>query len=141
MVTPPNRRMRPGLRGEEAEARWRIRTGTWGARVLAVVLAVPALAALIWPGQAAGADIVFLLTAAAVALVASERLRRGSRTAAVVLLAGFVTLKLLLWLTGYAPLLRAWLLSAVLIFCLAQGVWGTVILARVRRERAAADLL
>jgi hypothetical protein len=130
-------RARARLRGQESVARWRLRTGTWAARAYAVVLILPAAAAVLWRGSVvpatAGASAVF----AALVLGASFPIARGRRWAAVAVLAFFALDKLAaIAQAGAAGVWNGLVLNLILGFSLAQGVWGAFALAAVERERA-----
>ena len=130
-----------GLLGREAEARWRIASGVWTGRAFALVMLAPVLAKIFFPGRGGRANLLYegglTVVAAAALLGASEWLKRGSRTAAVILLLSFIALKLALWWVGAAKLWDGALVSAVLVFGFVQGIWGASMLASVRRDRAA----
>ncbi len=130
-----------GLLGREAEARWRIASGVWTGRAFAVVMLAPVLAKIFFPGRGGRANLLYeggLTVAAALVLLGlSELLKRGSRAAAALLLACFIALKLALWWVGAAKLWDGALVSAVILFGLVQGLWGALMLASVRRDRAA----
>jgi hypothetical protein len=132
-----------GLLGREGEARWRIASGVWTGRVFAMLMVAPVLAKIFFPGRGGRANLFYeggLTVAAAIALLGlSEWLKRGSRVAAVLLLASFIALKLALWYVGAAKLWDGALVSAALIFGFIQGIWGASMLASVRRDRAASE--
>jgi hypothetical protein len=130
-------RRRAALRGEEAVANWRIKSGVWAARLYAVVRAVPALAALLWQGSASVAVIVYSIITALLVLVASFRIARGSRRAAIAVLAFFAFDKVLAVATyGWRGLYQGLLISAIVAFGLVQGVWGTSRRRTIAAERA-----
>ena len=132
IVTDTQRRA--ALRGREAVAKGRITSGVWAGRLFAVLFAVLAIAPLLQRGQPNWVGALVLAVIAGAILFATERMRRGGRVAACILLALFVGAKLLSWLAGGAPLWSG-ALWTVLIFCaLANGVWGTFALAAVRRD-------
>ena len=130
-----------GLLGREGEARWRIASGVWTGRAFALVMLAPVLAKIFFPGRGGRANLLYqggLTVAAALVLLGlSELLKRGSRIAGVLLLASFVALKLALWWAGAARLWEGAIVAAILIFGFVQGIWGAVMLASVRRDRAA----
>ena len=130
-----------GLLGREGEARWRIASGVWTGRVFAMLMIAPVLAKIFFPGRDGRSNLLYqggLTTLAALVLLAlSEWLRRGSRTAAILLLACFIALKVALWYVGAAGLWDGALVAAALIFGFVQGIWGAAMLASVRRDRAA----
>lgn len=131
-------RRRAVLRGAEAVARWRLRTGAWAGRVYAVVAAVPALAALLWRGPATVPTIIESVFFALIALALSFGVARGSRKAAAILLALLLLDKLLAVAAyGTRGLYQGLLLTLVLAFGLVQGVWGAWSLRAIERERAA----
>ena len=133
-------RRRAALRGAEAVARWRLRTGAWSGRLYAVVAAVPALTALLWHGPATVPTIIGSVIFASIALALSFGVARGSRPAAAVLLALFLLDKLLAVAAyGARGIYQGLLLALVLAFGLTQGVWGAWSLRAVERERAAAE--
>ena len=129
-------RRRADVRGRESVARWRIQTGTWAGRALAALTAAPVLFAFLNRGGPPWAEGAAQLLVGGLVLVAAERVRRGGRWAAVALLAYFVLEKVGRAVAGTEPLWSGALVTAILVFCLAQGVWGTFALARVRREAA-----
>ena len=130
-----------GLLGREGEARWRIASGVWTGRAFALVMLAPVLAKIFFPGRGGRANLLYeggvTVAAALVLLGLSEWLKRGSRIAAALLLASFVALKLALWWVGVTKLWEGAIVTAILIFGFVQGIWGTTILASVRRDRAA----
>ena len=132
-----------GLLGREGEARWRIASGVWTGRAFAMVMLAPVLAKIFFPGRGGRANLLYeggLTVAAALVLLAlSEWLKRGSRIAALLLLLSFIALKVALWWVGAAKLWEGAIVSAVIIFGLAQGLWGASMLASVRRDRAAKE--
>ena len=129
-------RRRAALRGEEAVAAWRIRTGTWAARLYAVVQAVPALGAVLWRGPASGIILVYSTATALIILAVSFRIGRGSRLAAVALLAFFILEKLLaVTRFGWRGLFSGILFAAAIGFGLIQGVWGTSRRRAIAAER------
>src|SRR5690348_12948127 len=133
-------RRRAALRGEEAVANWRIRTGAWAARLYAVVRAIPALAALLWQGPATVPVMVYSIITALIVLVASFRIALGSRRAAIVVLAFFVLDKALAIVTyGWRGLYQGFLVAAIIAFGLVQGVWGTSRRNAIAAERARDD--
>lgn len=105
--------------------------------MLAFLTAGVALGSLLWPDHPGWLEIAIDVLVAGVILLVGERIKRGSRAAAVGLFTVFVVWKLVLWVAGATPLRHGALVTVVVIFCLAQGVWGTYSLATVRRERAA----
>ena len=132
-----------GLLGREGEARWRIASGVWTGRVFAMLMVAPVLAKIFFPGRGGRGHLLYeggLTFGAAVALLAiSEWLKRGSRVAAMLLLASFLALKLALWWVGAAKLWDGALVSAAMLFGFVQGIWGALMLASVRRDRASLD--
>ena len=130
-------RRRAEVRGREAVARWRIQTGTWAGRALAALTAAPVLFAFLDRGGPPWTAVAAQLLVAGLVLAAAERVRRGDRWAAVALLVYFVLEKVGRAVAGTEPLWNGALVAAILAFCLAQGVWGTFALARVRRDAAA----
>lgn len=132
-----------GLLGREAEARWRIASGVWTGRVFAMLMVAPVLAKIFFPGRGGRSNLLYeggLTVAAALVLLGlSEWLKRGSRAAAVLLLMSFIALKLALWWVGVTKPWEGALVAAALIFGFVQGIWGAVMLASVRRDRAATE--
>ena len=134
IVTDTHRRA--ALRGREAVARGRITSGVWAGRLFTIIFAVAYIAPVIQRGGPWLAAVSILAAMAAGILFATERMRRGGRLAACILLGLFVGAKLLSWLAGGQPLWSG-ALWTVLIFCaLANGVWGTFALAAVKRDAA-----
>ena len=124
---------RADLRGRESVARWRLQTGAWTGRVLAVVFAASGIGPLLRRGGPAWPDVVLGLVLAAAALVLAQRILRGSRGAAVALLVGYLVAKALMVLAG-EPWYQGLLVTTVVVFGLSQGIWGATSLAAVRRE-------
>lgn len=129
-------RKRAALRGREAVARWRIRSGVWAGRIFAVLFAVVSIVPLLRSGGPDWASTIVLALLAGGIVFATERMRRGSRIAACLLLLLFVAAKLSDWLLGGVPLWHGALWSVIIAAALANGVWGTFILAAVQREAA-----
>jgi hypothetical protein len=127
---------RAALRGREAEARWRIRSGVWAGRIYTVLFAVLSILPLLRRGGPDWASAVLLALLAGGLLFATEQMRGGSRVAAVVLLALFIATKLASWLLGGAALWHGALWTVIIAGALGNGVWGTFALARVRQEAA-----
>src|SRR5260221_3170595 len=100
MVDPTGTRLRANLRSRESVARWRLKSGAWGARVYAAVLAVPALGALLWTGPATGFTIAWSLTLALIMLAISFRIAQGRRWATVAALVAFVLDRVIAILIG-----------------------------------------
>jgi hypothetical protein len=131
-VTDTHRRA--ALRGREAVAKGRVTSGVWAGRLFAIIFAVGYIGPVLQRGKPWLAASVILAAMAAGILFAPERMRRGSRAAACIVLGLFVSAKLNSWLAAGEPLWSG-ALWAVLIFCaLANGVWGTFALAAVRRD-------
>jgi hypothetical protein len=118
-------------------ARWRLRTGTWAARVYALVLGVPAVAAVLWRGSIVTATAVASVVLAVAVLGASFPIARGRRWAPVAVLVLFALDKaMVVAQAGLAGLWSGIALNAILAFSLAQGVWGAYALFAVERQRA-----
>jgi hypothetical protein len=129
-------RLRAALRGRESVARYWLQTGSWGARVYAALLAVPALAAVLWPSPARGFVIAWSLGVAALVLWLSFRVAQGGRAAAVVVLGLFVLDRaLVIWQNGLGGIFMGLILNGILAYCLIHGVRGAYALAAVERER------
>ena len=127
---PPNdiaaTRRRAALRGDAAVAEWRIKTGTWSARLYAVVQAVPALGAVLWGGPETVIILIYSVGTSLVLLGASFFVARGSRIAAILLLGFFSFEKLLAFSRfGWRGLYSGILIAIAIAFGLVQGVWGT----------------
>jgi len=123
-VTDTHRRA--GLRGREAVARRRINSGVRAGRVLGIVWGLASIVPLaLREPRSLAVSIAFV----AGILLATERMRRGSRVAACVLLAlsGFVAI-------ASGVLITVRVLFAGLTVMFANGVWGAFALARVRRD-------
>ncbi len=130
-------RRRAALRGEEAVANWRIKTGVWAARIYAVVRAAPALLALPWHGAPVIAMAVYMILSAIVVFWASFRIAIGSRRAAIAVLAFFVLDKVLaIFAYGWRGVYQGLLIAAIIAFGLVQGVWGTSRRRAIAAERA-----
>ena len=138
---PPNNieatRRRAALRGETAVADWRIKTGTWAARLYAVVQAVPALGALLWGGPATAIILMYSIATSLVILGVSFLIARGSRIAAIFLL-GFFTLEKLLAFSrfGWRGVYSGILFAVAIAFGLVQGVWGASRRFAIAKEQA-----
>lgn len=127
---------RASLRGRESVARWRIESGVWAGRLFTVLYAVLSVLPLL---RREGPDWVAAIAMAVMTvglLVATQRMKHGSRVAGCVLLTGFVLAKLGDWLLGGQPLWRGIFWTIVIAGGLVNGVWGTFALAAVRREAA-----
>ena len=136
-------RRRATLRGEEAVANWRIKTGTWAARIYAVMCAAPAISAILWKGPATVAVIIYSIVLAGLVLFASFRIAKGGRTAAIAVLAFFLLDKVFAIVSyGWRGLYQGLLIAAVIAFGLIQGVWGTSRRRAIVAEqaRAATDI-
>lgn len=130
-------RRRAALRGEVAVANWRIKTGTWTARVYAVVIAAPALSALFWRGTATVPIMVYSIITAAIVVFASFRIASGSRRAAIAVLVFFAFDRVVAIATyGWQGLFQGLLIGAIIAFGLVQGVWGTSRRRALAAERA-----
>lgn len=134
-------RRRAALRGEEAVANWRIKTGAWAARLFAVMCAVPALSAILWSGPATGIIIAYSIVTAGLVLWAAFRIAKGGRAAAIAILALFALDKAFAVVSyGWRGLYQGLLIAAIIAFGLVQGVWGTsrrrAILAEQARQTA-----
>jgi hypothetical protein len=121
---------RAAIRGREAVAQWRIKSGVWAGRVFGLLYAVLALVPLVASGGRLWGIALFLLVIAAGILYAAERARAGSRVAACVLLVLFVLAKLV----DGRPLWAGALWSLIFLGAFANGVWGTFALAATRRD-------
>lgn len=130
-------RARARLRGEESLARWRLQTGTWAARVYALLLGIPAGFAVLWRGSVVTATAVASVIFAVAVLGVSFQIARGRRWAAVAVLAFFAFDKVMMVAQlGLAALWSGVVLNGIVAFGLVQGVWGAYALAAVERERA-----
>ena len=125
---------RAALRGREAVAHWRIKSAVWAGRLYTILFVVLSIVPLLRRGSPDWGSAIILLLFAGGLLYASERLRAGSRAAAIVLLVLFVLTKLVDWLVGGAPLYAGALWTIIILGALGNGVWGTFALAKVRRE-------
>jgi membrane-bound ClpP family serine protease len=126
-------RRRAELRGREAVARWRITSGVWAGRIYAAFFVALALIALERSGRDWPSAIILLVTAGAV-LLAAERMRQGSRAAALALLGLFVGAKVTAWFISGQPIWTGALWSLILGGAMVNGIWGAFVLARVRAE-------
>jgi hypothetical protein len=138
-ATPVQRddaRRRAAARGREAVARWRISSAVWGARLYAALFAVVAIFPLVYSGIAQWTSAAILFAIALIVLALSELLRRGSRTAALLLVAAVVAAKLRSWLYAHEPLRYGAVWTIIVLIALANGVWGTFELAAARRDAA-----
>src|SRR5262245_21984726 len=129
-------RRRAALRGEEAVARWRLKSGAWSARVWAVAAAAPALKAVLWPSTQSVPTIIFSLVVAAVFVWLSFAVARGNVRASVALLALFALDRAMAVANfGARGLTQGLLVSVVIGFGLVQGVWGVYALRRIKHKR------
>ena len=133
-ITDTHRRAK--LRGRESVAKWRIESGVWAGRLFAVLYGVLTIFPLLRRDGPDWASAAVLVVIAAGLLIATERMRHGSRAAACVLLSLFLAAKLGAWALGGEPLWRGALWSVIILGALANGVWGTFALAAVRRDAA-----
>lgn len=142
-VTDTHRRA--ALRGREAVARGRIKSGVRAGRVLSLVLGVLSIVPLGLGGKAGWSAAGTLAAFAAGIFLATERMRHGSRVAACVLLAPTGMMALASWnvfLGGQPSPSRGWTalelraLWTVLTVLFANGVRGTFALASVQRDTA-----
>jgi len=130
-VTATHRRA--ALRGREAVARGRINSAVRAGRVLSVVSGVVSVLPLAL-GVVRGWSVPGIgIAIAAGIFLATERMQRGSRVAACVLLAvtGFMA-----YSTWHVATLVTGALLTVLTVVFANGAWGTFALARVQRNAA-----
>lgn len=127
-------RRRAELRGREAEAQWRIKAAVWAGRLYTLMFAVLSIVPLLRRGGPDWGSMVVLLVFAGGLLFSTERMRKGSRAAAIVVLAMVILTKLADWLIAGTPWYAGALWTAIIIGALVNGVWGTMILARVRRD-------
>jgi hypothetical protein len=135
-VTPPtDTQRRARIRSRESVARWRISSAVWGARVFAVILAVLSILPLLRRDHPDWISTTILVLLALSMFVAGEFLRRGSRTAAILLVIAFVAAKLLSWLGG-DPIYAGALWTIIILGALLNGVWGAFELTAVKREAA-----
>jgi hypothetical protein len=136
MTAPTDTHRRAAIRGREAVAQWRIKSGVWAARLFAVLFAVISVLPLLrrdapdWVG-----GIIVAVIAVAI-LVASQMLSRGNRIAAIVLVTAFAGAKLASWLVAKEPIYQGALWTVIIAGALANGVWGAFELAAVRRDAA-----
>jgi hypothetical protein len=129
-------RRRAALRGREAEGQWRIKSAVWAGRLYTIVFVVLSIVPLLSRGGPDWISAIILLLFAGALLYSTEKMRKGSIVAAGAVLTMVVLTKLADWLIGGAPLYAGALWMVIIIGALVNGVWGTVILARVRREAA-----
>jgi len=131
-------RQRAALRGEEAVARWRMRTAAWSARVYAILVAIPILSAVLFGGPA---PIVLTTLTLAVALIIvwiSFLVARGSMRAAAALLGLFLFDRIVAFLTlGPRGLSQGIIVMGIVAFGSVQGVWGGWSLRNIERARDA----
>lgn len=129
-------RRRAALRGREAEGQWRIRSAVWAGRVYTIVFVALSIIPLLQRGGPDWIAAIILLLLAGGLLYSTEKMRKGSVAAAVTVLTIVVLTKLADWLLAGAPWYAGALWMVIIIGALVNGVWGTVILARVHREAA-----
>ena len=133
IMSDTNRRAR--LRGRGAVAQWRIAGAVSAGRAFAGVVALSAVFGSLLsksPDAVIGGAIILLL--AGVVLATSWRVSRGSRAAAVGLLALYLVMKLSSWKFGGESLWAGALWSVLLIGAFCNGIWGTFELAAIARE-------
>lgn len=103
----------------------------------AVLLTAPAFAGVLWRGSATISTIIASIVLALLVLAGSFGIARGSRWAAVAVLGLFALDKLLvIFAYGARGVWDGVVVSLILAFTLAQGVWGSYALAGVERDRA-----
>ena len=129
---------RAALRGRESVAQWRIQSAVWAGRLYAILFTVLTIVPLLRRGGPDWASAAVLIVIAGAVLFSTERMRRGDRAAACVLLGLFVLAKLAGWLLNGEPLWNGLVWTVIIFGALANGVWGTFELAAVRR--AAVDV-
>ena len=129
-------RRRAELRGREAEAQWRIKSAVWAGRLYTLMFVVLSIIPLLRRGGPDWVSMIILLIIAGGLLFATERMRKGSRAAAISVLGVVILTKLVDWLVAGSPVYAGALWMVIILGALANGVWGTFILARVRREAA-----
>lgn len=131
-VTDTHRRAE--LRGREAVAMARIKSGVWAARIFAVMIGVSTIAPLLRRGGPDWITASIIVMLAAALVYAAQRMSGGSQVASRLLLVLFVLIKISDWMLTDQPI-YAGLLWNVIVFCaLCNGVWGTYNLASVRRD-------
>jgi len=92
---------------------------------------------VLWRGSANTATILVSLVLALLVLVGSFRIARGSRWAAVAVLALFALDKLMVVVAvGARGVWDGVAVTLIVGFTLTQGVWGSYALAGVARDRA-----
>ena len=123
------------LTPDESVARWRIASAVWAGRLLAVIWLVSTLLTNFMNRQGNWLPAVLTLVICAAVYFAAQRVQRGSRAAAIFLLALFILDRVVTWSIGRARWYEGGLLFLVILFCFAQGVWGTFVLAREQRRR------
>ena len=131
---PTDTRRRASVRGRQAVARWRISSGVWGARLYAALFAVVSIFPIVYSGEPQWMSAAILLVLALTVLALSEMLRRGSRVAAVLLVAAVVAAKLRSWLYAREPLSHGVVWTIVVLAALMNGAWGAFALAAANRE-------
>ena len=136
MTEPTDTHRRAALRGREAVARWRIKSGVWAGRLFALLFAVVSIVPLLRSGAPDWGSAIVLALVAVGVIVAAERMRHGSRLAACVLLALFIVAKLADWLLAGVPWYSGALWTLIILGALVNGVWGTFALAGVTRDAA-----
>ena len=129
-------RRRAALRGREAEGQWRIKSAVWAGRLYTIVFVALSIIPLLRRGGPDWISASVLLLFAGGLLYSTEKMRKGSVAAAVTVLTIVVLTKLADWLLAGAPWYAGALWMVIIIGALVNGVWGTVVLARVRREAA-----
>lgn len=129
-------RRRAELRGREAVAQWRIRSAVWGGRLFAALFGVVSIFPIVYAGVPQWRSGGILLAFALALLGLSEWLRRGSRTAAVLLLLAVVGAKLRSLLFAHEAWTYGAVWTVILLAAAANGVWGAFALASARHEAA-----
>ena len=131
-LSDTNRRAK--LRGRGAVAQWRISGAVWAGRAFAAVVAIGALTSLFSKNPDALIGGAIILIVAGIVLVATFRVSRGSRPAAVALFILYLLAKLSSWKFGGESLWAGALWSVILIGAFGNGIWGTFELAAIARE-------
>ena len=135
-MSDTNRRAK--LRGRGAVAQWRVAGAVWAGRAFAAVVALSAVfGSLLSKNQEAVIGGAIILLLAGVVFATSWRVSRGSRPAAVGLLALYLVTKLSSWKFGGESLWAGALWSVLLIGAFCNGIWGTFELAAIARESEA----
>lgn len=134
MTAPSDTHRRAEIRGRESLAQWRIKSGVWAARVFAAMIGFVTILPLV---RQTGPDWitagVFFVFAAGL-VFAGQKMTKGSRAAACIVLVLFVVVKVTDWIFADQPIWNGLIWNVVIFGAMCTGVWGTFSLAQVKRD-------